>query len=122
MVVEDEELIQALLHDALEEAGFAVVAAPGGAAALGIMDARHSELAGLVSDIRLGKGPDGWNVARHARELRPNLPVVYMTGNSAADWSVNGVPKSVLVQKPFAAAQVVTALSTLLNEAASQAG
>lgn len=122
LVTEDESLIQALLVDALEEAGFAVIAADDGGSAIRLIDAQHASLAGLVSDIRLGDGPDGWGVARRAREFRPDLPVVYTTGDSAADWAVNGVPKSVLVQKPFAAAQVVTAISTLLNDAAGQAG
>jgi hypothetical protein len=38
-----------------------------------------------------------------------------MTGDSAADWTAEGVPNSILVQKPFAFTQVVTAISTLLN-------
>ena len=39
-----------------------------------------------------------------------------MTGDSAADWTAFGVPKSVLVQKPFVAAQVLSAVMTLMNE------
>jgi DNA-binding NtrC family response regulator len=119
LVAEDEALIQVLLGDALQEAGLSVVTADDGEAAISIIDEKHAVLAGLVSDIRLADGPDGWAVARHAREHRPDLPVVYITGDSAADWAVNGVPKSTLVQKPFAAAQVITAISTLLNEAGS---
>jgi hypothetical protein len=38
-----------------------------------------------------------------------------MTGAAAADWSANGVPKSILLNKPFAPAQIVTAVSQLLN-------
>lgn len=120
LLAEDEKLIQAMLEEALCEAGFSVVTADDGNSALAIVNARHGELAGLVSDVRLGSGPDGWQVARHARELRPDLAVIYMTGDSAVDWAANGVPKSVLVQKPFAPAQVVTALATLLNEIDSQ--
>jgi DNA-binding response OmpR family regulator len=70
---------------------------------------------GLITDINLGKGPDGWDVARHARELIPALPVVYMSGASAHEWTSHGVPHSVFIAKPFAPAQVVTAISTLLN-------
>jgi FixJ family two-component response regulator len=77
----------------------------------------HSEQpnSGLVTDIRLGTGPDGWDVARTARERNPELPIVYMTGDSAIAWPSHGVPKSILLQKPIAAAQLVTAISTLLN-------
>ena len=109
------------MGSALEEGGFEVVVAGSGIEALSALDEMAERLAGLVTDIRLGSGPDGWEVARHGRELRPDLPVVYMTGDSAADWAVKGVPKSVLLQKPFAPAQLITAISTLMNERDSHA-
>ena len=45
------------------------------------------------------------------------MPVIYMTGTHAEDWASKGVPNSVLLTKPFAPAQLVTALSNLLNAA-----
>lgn len=59
---------------------------------------------------------DGWEVARAAREIDHDFPVVYMSGMAADQWKVQGVPNSVMLQKPFAPAQLVTALSQLLNE------
>lgn len=41
--------------------------------------------------------------------------VVYMSGDSAEDWSSKGVPNSIMLSKPFAPAQLVTAISNLLN-------
>lgn len=122
LLAEDEALIQAMVTEVLEDAGFAVVPVSDGTEAISRLDAEHQNLAGLISDIRLGSGPNGWEIARHARELRPDLPVVYMTADSGAEWAANGVPKSVLVQKPFAPAQIVTAIATLINEAGSQPG
>lgn len=75
------------------------------------------DIAGLVTDVNMGDGPSGWDVARHARELQPSLPVIYMTGAAAADWAAHGVPRSVLLGKPFATSQVITAIATLLNAA-----
>jgi len=69
----------------------------------------------LVTDIKLGSSTTGWDVARHARELKPEMPVVYMTGSESNDWPSLGVPNSILVPKPFAPAQVITAVSQLLN-------
>ena len=43
------------------------------------------------------------------------MPVIYMTGTQGEDWASKGVPNSVLLAKPFAPAQLVTALSNLLN-------
>jgi hypothetical protein len=49
--------------------------------------------------------------------LRADLPVVYTTADSAVDWPVKGVPNSVVVQKPYAGAQLLTAISTLMTTA-----
>jgi hypothetical protein len=42
-----------------------------------------------------------------------------MSGNSAQQWTIDGVPESIMLQKPFVIAQLVTALTTLLNQASS---
>lgn len=116
LLAEDEMLIQISLQDALETGGYKVIAASSGAEAMAILEERHSELAGLITDIRVAEGPKGWELGHRARELNPAIGVVYITGDSAADWPANGVPKSTLLQKPFADAQLVTAVSTLLND------
>ena len=43
------------------------------------------------------------------------MPIVYMTGTHSEEWTSKGVPNSVLLAKPFAPAQLVTAISQLLN-------
>lgn len=58
----------------------------------------------------------GWEVAVRARELKPDLPVVYVTGDSGHEWASRGVPGSVVVSKPFAPAQIVVALASLANQ------
>lgn len=116
LLVEDEFLISEMVQCVLEEGGYSVKAVASGSHATEMLDGQD-RISGLITDVRLGEGPDGWAVARHARHGRPALPVVYMTGDSAADWAAEGVPRSLLLQKPFAPAQMLTALSTLLNEA-----
>lgn len=116
LLVEDEVLILEIVQEALEQAGFQVQAAPSSFAALEHMREGVADLAGLVTDIRLGVGPSGWDLARHARRDRPDLPVIYMTADSAGDWPVEGVPRSQVVQKPFAVGQIVTALSAMLTD------
>lgn len=114
LLVEDEPLIRALLAAALEDGGFAFIEAESGEAAVEAIDASAS-LLGIVTDIRLGSGMNGWEVARHARQRFPGLAVIYISGDSASDWTAEGVPNSAMLQKPFATAQVITAVSTLLN-------
>jgi CheY-like chemotaxis protein len=117
LLVEDEPLVLLVAQDALEAGGYKVVPVQIASDALSVLSSRGAELSGLVTDIRLPGGPDGWEIARHARELRADLPVVYTTGDSAADWPAKGVPNSVVVQKPYAGAQLLTAISTLMTSA-----
>src|ERR1700677_4357732 len=117
LLVEDEALVRHDLKEGLVEAGFDVSDVAQGGKALSELGADPSRFSGLITDIRLGRGPDGWEIARRARELIPNLPVVYISGHGSADWPSKGVPNSLTLGKPFATAQLITAISTLLVEA-----
>jgi DNA-binding NtrC family response regulator len=116
LLVEDEPLIRTALADALAEGGFALLESDSAADAIGKIDATPG-IAGIITDIRLGTGPSGWELARHARAVNAHIAVVYMSGDSATDWAAEGVPNSVMVQKPFANAQVITAIAALVNAA-----
>jgi CheY-like chemotaxis protein len=116
LVVEDDQLIQNVVEDTLGDGGFEIVIAASGENAVELLDAARGKYRALVTDINLRRdGIDGWRVARHAREIDPEFPVVYMSGDSAADWASKGVPNSILLPKPFAPAQLLTAVSQLLN-------
>ena len=116
LVVEDDQLVQSVVEEALTEGGFEVVIATSGEGAVKLLDAAKAKYRALVTDINLGRDKmNGWDVARRAREIDPEFPVIYMTGDSADDWASKGVPKSILLSKPFAPAQLVTAVSQLLN-------
>jgi CheY-like chemotaxis protein len=115
LVVEDEEPLQEIVHDALKEGGFDVTTVASGREAVAMIESGVVKYSALVTDVNL-KGPmKGWDVARLVRQIEPAFPVVYMTGAAADDWASEGVPNSVLLTKPFAPAQLVTAVSQLLN-------
>ncbi len=114
LVVDDDGLVLQVVLDALEEGGFAVRSAMTGEEGVSILE-QETEIRALVTDINLQGSMTGWEVARKARERNADLPVVYVTGDSAHEWPIEGVPKSVLIPKPFAASQVVTAVAQLLN-------
>lgn len=115
LIAEDQADIRDVLQDSFEDGGFAVVLAATAEEAMATLDTRSDEVRALVTDIKLGAAATGWDVARHARELKPDMPVVYMTGSESNEWASLGVPNSVLIPKPFAPAQVLTAVSQLLN-------
>jgi len=115
LLVEDTDEVREVLEEALFQGGFELVIAANGTEALSLLHPHTANLHGLITDINLGRGPDGWEVARRARELLPKLPVVYTSGAEGADWASRGVPHSTFVNKPFAPAQVITAISALMN-------
>jgi DNA-binding response OmpR family regulator len=116
LVVEDDQLVQSVVEAGLTDGGFEIVIASSGENAVELLDASEGKYRALVTDINLGRDNiDGWDVARHAREIDPNFPVVYMSGKDADDWASKGVPNSIMLAKPFAPAQLVTAVSQLLN-------
>ena len=115
LVVEDEPLVRSMIEDMLLDAGFSVRPVENGARAIELVDSIGCAIHGVVTDVRLGAGPDGWTVARHIRGRCPGLPVVYVTGDSAHEWRTEGVSDSLLIQKPFVSAQITSAMAYLLN-------
>jgi CheY-like chemotaxis protein len=116
LVVEDDKLVQSVVEESLADGGFEVVIAGSGENAVELLDQSAGKYRALVTDINLGPSKvEGWDVARHAREIDPEFPVIYMSGKDLADWASKGVPNSILLAKPFAPAQLVTAVSQLLN-------
>ncbi|WP_377828859.1 response regulator [Bradyrhizobium lupini] len=119
LVVEDESAIQQFVEEALTDGGFEAEITQSGEEALSRFRDGRSGYRALLTDIGIGAGPNGWVLARRIREIDPDLPVVYMTGGHAAEWKSQGVPNSILIEKPFAPAQLVTAISQLLNTGSS---
>ena len=119
LLAEDDYLVADPMVLGLGDAGYEVLHASSGSEAIHLLDKRSADVKALVTDIKLGEGPDGWEVALFARTLVPTLPVIYASGDSADEWAANGVPNSLLLQKPYAIGQMVTAVSQLVNAASS---
>jgi len=101
----------------LSDAGFEAAIGATGEEAVTLLTGHKDKYRGIVTDIKLHGRLDGSEVAQRAREINHTFPVVYMSSAHAEDWAVKGVPNSVMLAKPFAPAQLVTALAQLLNAA-----
>ena len=100
LLVEDEPLICDIVTEALAEQGFEVEAVSNAGDAL-----RHL-LAGapvdiLFTDVNLPGGMDGAALAQRARELRPDLPVMYTSGRRSVIEQLDPVDGSMFVPKPY---------------------
>ena len=98
LVVEDEESLQEIVHDALKDGGFDLTTVASGQEAVAMIESGVVKYSALVTDVNL-KGPmKGWEIARVVRQIDPAFPVVYMTGAAADDWASEGVPNSILLK------------------------
>jgi CheY-like chemotaxis protein len=114
LVVEDEVLVRDMIAEELRDAGFDVLEAGDGEVASGFLTA--SEVVDvLFTDIRLPGQLDGWAIARLARRLRSNLPVIYATGYTV-DRSAE-VPGAIFLNKPYQSSQIVETIERLLRSA-----
>ena len=118
LIVEDDPTVLAFLEEGLIDRGYDVLSARSGGEALSVLDSGLDDIDVLVADIRIGAGLDGWEIARCAREISPDFPIVYITGDSASAHELEGVANSRLLQKPFGSEQLARAIEALLPTAA----
>jgi PAS domain S-box-containing protein len=79
LVIDDEQTVRALIADVLDEAGYRVLDAADGSAGLKILQsAVRIDL--LITDVGLPGGFNGRQVADAARNTRPDLKVLFITG------------------------------------------
>lgn len=84
LVVEDNSEMRRALVLQLAELGFCPIQAEGGTTALELLEA-EVPVDLLLTDIVMPGGIDGRELARQARELRPNLPIMFLSGYPATD-------------------------------------
>lgn len=122
LLAEDEPLIAMVIEDALADAGFAVLTAGDGRAALDLATA-GAGFDVLVTDLAMPH-LGGLELIPRLRARRPGLPVVVMTGylppgtTERLSGQTSG-PLAVL-RKPFAMEQLVEALARMTAPAAGR--
>ena len=114
LLVEDNFILNMECCEFLRESGMFVAEAYCAAAAFEVLD-RPGRLSGLVTDIDLGVGPDGFEVARRARAAYPDIPVVYISGTASARCVSEGVAGSEFVAKPLHPRQILEALGRAIH-------
>jgi CheY-like chemotaxis protein len=113
LIVEDELMVLWLAREEFADAGYRVLEASDGEAALEILEADPTvDL--LFTDIRMPGSIDGWSLARAARQLRPDLPVIYATGFSAEEPQF--VDGARLFSKPYRLSAVIGLANELVHQ------
>jgi len=104
LVVEDESPVRMLVVETLEELGYGALEAFDANSAVRILTDPEARIDLLVTDVGLPGGVNGRQLADRARELRPGLKVLFITGYAGNAAVGNGFlePGMELVSKPFA--------------------
>ena len=116
LLVEDEEALRLLLTDVLQEAGYRVLTAADGPAALQLLkESGHIDL--LISDVGLPGGFNGRQVADAARIMQPGLKILFVTGyvDNAAVGNGMMEPGMEVMTKPFEIAALAARVRGMLD-------
>ncbi|MDJ0391649.1 PAS domain S-box protein [Roseomonas sp. E05] len=116
LVVDDEPSVRMLITEVLEELGYAAVEAADGASGLAVLrsDARIDL---LVSDVGLPGGMNGRQLADAARQFRPGLKVLFITGYAehAVFQNEHLEPGMQVLTKPFALEKLAERIKAIIN-------
>jgi len=116
LVVEDETGVCPVIDEILGEAGFDADCVHRDRAAYSMLSG-DGPYDALIVDVNLGAGTTGFDVARFARQMRPSLPVLYLSGDATeASFRAFGVPGSGFVAKPFAPEELIRRLRLLAED------
>ena len=100
LLVEDEPMICDMAAEALAEQGFEVQAVSNAGDALRCLIA-GPPIDVLFTDVNLPGGMDGAALALRARELQPDLPIVYTSGRRSTIEQMEPIEGSMFLPKPY---------------------
>lgn len=110
LVVEDDAIVRMLIVDVLEELEFNVLEADGSEQALGLLDDRNQHIDLMMTDVGLPV-MDGRELATRARDLRPELPILFASGYAESIEVPVGMH---VIGKPFSIDQLRDKVKSLL--------
>lgn len=116
LVVEDEAAVRSTVRRQLETLGHKVLLADTAETALPILKgSEHPDV--LLTDVVLGTGINGIDLAEAARSITPGMPVVFMSGFTAVPEAqqrirASGAP---LLTKPSTLSQLERALDAVMS-------
>ncbi|HTL63935.1 MAG TPA: response regulator [Pseudolabrys sp.] len=120
LLVEDEVMISNLVADRLVESGFRVREVATADETLRYMRSGAS-IDVLFTDISLPGGMNGAELAERAREMRPEMPIVYVSGRYKLSEISPLVPRSLFVAKPYDPNDICALLTRLTGRGGAPA-
>ncbi len=115
LLVDDDEDVRAVAAAMLDEAGYDVVEAASGGAALARLEREERPIELLIADIAM-PGMSGIELARVAKLMRPDLPILFITGFGGTAWPADQPSPGELLRKPFRTAELAAKIATMFEQ------
>jgi DNA-binding response OmpR family regulator len=116
LVVDDDENILNLEKTILEQKGFQVTTADGGAEALKVLADHNFDL--ILLDVMMPE-VDGFTVCRKIKEdpRQKDIPVIFLTAKGGGEALAEGFESGAVmyINKPFTANKLLTIVNTMLE-------
>ncbi len=114
LVVDDDRAVLRMVESCLHVHGFRALAAASAKEAQALFDQRRDEIDLLLADIRMPE-TNGPALARALLELKPELPVLFMSGFAEDDWpETNFIKRFAFIGKPFTPGLLIRTVRDLL--------
>jgi two-component system cell cycle response regulator CpdR len=111
LVADDDPDVREVMVEALADAGYPVFTATDGYDAVGILADNWVNL--LITDITM-PGIDGFELARQAKVMRPNIKVLYISGYLVDTPKMAGITCGPIMQKPMRSGHLLDEVNRLL--------
>jgi DNA-binding NtrC family response regulator len=119
LLIEDDNLVRTVLTDALAADGLEVDGLSNAEDALILLGAGQVPDV-LVSDVNLGAGLSGFDLADIAREKHPDVEVILISGSAPEHRGFAARRHQRFLQKPFAPDELIGAVREAAAEAARE--
>ena len=116
LVVEDDPRVRRVSVRRLKELGYTVIEADSGPAALAVLD-RGERIDLLFTDVVMGGGMTGIDLAREAGRRRPGLKILFTSGYAEPSVLERGLPtaESAWLGKPHGVAELQVKIRQLID-------
>src|SRR5919106_454560 len=115
LVAEDEDGVRGVVTRILSRNGYTVLPASSGSTALDIFSRQTEEIDVVLTDVIM-PGMSGKELADRIEQLRPGIPILYMSGYEDRTISQRGVLKGKgYVRKPFSATELLREIDRALE-------
>jgi two-component system cell cycle sensor histidine kinase/response regulator CckA len=120
LIVEDDEAVRDVTRESLEEFGYRVLEARDAAQALAAVDAPGAKIDLLITDMVLGRGRTGRDVAEEIVRKSPGTRVIVLSGYAESAVAAPGMfpPDTRFLSKPLTLGTLLAAVRSALDGSA----